>query len=83
MTRDWDSRVTRDWQAAKAGTRVKHVKELKSHASCCTTRQKSQADQAVSSQLKLATQYSHEAKLSNHSIWEKLTLRIPFSLHYI
>ena len=39
----------RDWQVAKRGTRVKHVEELKSHASCCTTRQKSQAGQAISS----------------------------------
>ena len=37
-----DSRVTRDWQAAKVGTRVKHAGELKSHASCCTIGQKSQ-----------------------------------------
>ena len=36
-----DSRVTCDWQAAKVGTRVKHAGELKSHASCCTTGQKS------------------------------------------
>ena len=36
-------RVTHDWQAAKVGTRVKHARKLKSHASCCTTRQKSQA----------------------------------------
>ena len=38
-----DSRVTRDWQAAKAGTRVEHAGELKSHANCCTTGQESQA----------------------------------------
>ena len=36
-----DKRVTRDWQAVKVGTRVKHVGELKSHASCCTIGQKS------------------------------------------
>ena len=32
-----DSRVTRDWQAAKVGTHVKHAGKLKSHARCCTT----------------------------------------------
>ena len=33
---------------------MKHVEELKSHISCCTTGQKSQASQAVSSRLELA-----------------------------
>ena len=47
-THGWDSQLTRDWQAAKAGTRVKHARELKIHASYCTTGQKSQASQAVS-----------------------------------
>ena len=60
-----DSRVTRDWQAAKVGTRVEHAGELKSHASCCTTRQKSQA---VSSQLELMTQPSRKAKSPNYPI---------------
>ena len=50
-----DLRVARDWQAAKVGTRVEHAGELKSHASCCTTGQKSRAGQAVSSRLELAT----------------------------
>ena len=59
-----DSRVTRDWQAAKVGTCVKHTGELKSHASYCTTEQKSQASQAVSSRLELATYPSREAKSS-------------------
>ena len=36
-TRDWILRVAHGWQVAKIGTRVKHVGELKSHASCCTT----------------------------------------------
>ena len=72
-----DSRVTYDWQAAKVGTRVKHAGELKSHASCCTTGQKSQAGQAVNSQLELMTQPSQEAKSPYHPIWEKLTFHIP------
>ena len=78
-TRDW----TRDWQAAKVGTRVEHAGELKSHASCCTTGQKSQARQAVSLRLELATQPSREVKLPDHPVWEKLTFHIPFSPYYI
>ena len=50
-----DSQVTRDWQAAKVGTRVEHAGELTSHASGCTTGQKSQAGQAVSSWIELTT----------------------------
>ena len=72
-----DTQVTRDWQAAKVGTRVKYAEELKSHASYCTTGQKSQAGQAISSRLELATQSSHKAKSLDHSIWEKLTFHIP------
>ena len=72
-----DSRVTRDWQAAKVGTPVKYAVKLKSHASCCTTGQKSQAGQAVSSRLELMTQPSREAKSPDHPGWEKLTLHIP------
>ena len=72
-----DSRVTRDWQATKVSTRVEHAGELKSHASCCTTRQKSQAGQAVSSRLELTTQPSREVKLTDHPVWEKLTFHIP------
>ena len=78
-----DLRLTRNWQAAKAGTHVKHARELKSHASCYTTGQKSQASQAISSQFELVTQSSREAKSPDHPVWEKLTLCIPFSPHYI
>ena len=78
-----DSRVTRDWQAAKVGTRVKHVGELKSHASYCTIGQKSQTGQAISSRLELATQPSREAKSLDHPVQEKLTFHIPFSPYYI
>ena len=66
--------MTRDWQAAKVGTRVEHAGELKSHASYCTTGQKSQA---VSSQLELATQPSREVKSPDHPVLEKLTFHIP------
>ena len=72
-----DSRVIRDWQAAKVGTCAEHAGELKSHASCCTTGQKSLAGQAVSSRLELATQPSREVKSPDHPIWEKLTFHIP------
>ena len=67
---DWISRIARGWQVAKRGTRMKHAKELKSHASYCTARQKSQASQAVSLWLELATQSSHETKSPDHSVWE-------------
>ena len=72
-----DSQVTRDWQAAKIGTRAEHAGELKSHASCCTTGQKSQAGQAISSRLELATSPNREVKLPEHPVWEKLTFHIP------
>ena len=72
-----DSWVTRDWQDAKVGTRTEHAGKLKSHTSCCTTGQKSQAGQAVSLQLELATQPSREAKSPDHLVWEKLTFHIP------
>ena len=78
-----DSRVTRDWQATKDGICVKHAGELKSHASYCTTGQKSQVGQAISSRLELATQPSREVKLPDHPVWEKLTFHIPFSPYYI
>ena len=82
-TYSWNLWVTRNWQATKAGIRVKHAGELKSHASCCTTGQKSQASQTVSSRLELATQPSREAKSPDHPVWEKLTIHIPFSPYYI
>ena len=72
-----DSQVTRDWQAAKVGTRVKYAGKLKNHASCCTTGQKSQAGQAVSSRLELVTQLGRKAKSLDHPVWEKLTFDIP------
>ena len=75
--RDWISQLTRGWQVAKVGTRVKHTEELKSHTSCCTPGQKSQAGQEVSSQLELVTQSNREAKSPDHSIWEKLIFHIP------
>ena len=78
-----DLRVTRNWQVAKVGTRVKHARELKSHANCCTTGLKFQANQAVSSRLKLATQPNHEVKSPNYPVWEKLTFHIPFLPYYI
>ena len=80
--RDWISRLVHGWQVGKAGTRVKHAKELKSLASCCTTRQKSQAGQVVSSWLELTTQSNHEVMLLDHSIWEKMTFRIPNTHQY-
>ena len=73
---------SRDWQVAKSGTHVKHAEELKSHASCCTIGQKSQAVQAISLRLELATQSNHEAKSPDHSVWEKMTFCIPNTYQY-
>ena len=66
-----DSQLTHDWRAANCSTRVKHVGELKSHVSYCTTGQKSLAGQAVRSRLELATQPSRESKSPDHPVWEK------------
>ena len=79
---DWISRLARGWQVAKVGTRVKYAWKLKSYTSYCTIGQKSQASHSVNSQLWLATQSSREAKSPIHSVWEKLTLRIPYTHQY-
>ena len=81
-TRGWISQVARGLQAARRCTRVKHAEKLNRHASCNTTRQKVQSGHSVSSRLGLATQSSRETKLPVHSVMEKLTLCIPFSLQY-
>ena len=81
-TRGWISRVAHGLQAARRCTRVKHAKKLNRHANYSITRQKVQTGHLVSSQLGLATQSSREAKLPVHSVMEKLTLCIPFSLKY-
>ena len=82
-TRGWDLRVTRDWQATNCNTRVKRAKKMNSHASWSTIGQKVQPGRSVNSQLELATQSSRKTKPLASSVWEKLTLRIPFSPHYI
>ena len=81
-TCDWISRVACGWQVAKRDTRVKHARELKSHASCCTTGQKSQVGQTVSSRLELVTQSNCKAKSLDHFVWKKLTFRIPNTHQY-
>ena len=69
-------------QAARKCMQVKHTEKLNHHANCSTTGQKVQSGHSVSSRLGLATQSSLEAKSLVHSIMEKLTLCIPFSLQY-
>ena len=84
-TRGWISRVARGLQAARRCTLAKHTEKLNRHANCAsysTIGQKVQSGHSVGSQLGLATQSSHKAKSLVHSITEKLTLRIPFSLQY-
>ena len=81
-THGWILRVACGLQAARRCRRVEHAEKLNCYASCSTTRQKIQTGHLVSSRLGLATQWSCEAKSPVHSIMEKLTLRIPFSLQY-
>ena len=54
-------------------TRMMHTcqacQKLKRRANCCTTGQKSQAGQAIYSQLELATQPSRDVKLPKHPVW--------------
>ena len=64
-------------QAARMMHTCQACQKLKRHASCCTTGQKSQADQAVCSRLKLATQPSCEVKSPEHTVWENMTFHIP------
>ena len=66
-------------QVAKGCTRVKHAEELNNHTSWSTTGQKVQSGHSVSSRLGLATQSSCEAKSPVYSVWEKLTLCIPYT----
>ena len=73
---------SRGLQVAKGCTRVKHAEELNSHVSWSTTGQKVHSGHSVNSRLGLATQSSCEAKSPVHSIWEKLTLRIPYTHQY-
>ena len=62
-TRDWILRVARDWKVAKRGTRMKHVEELKSHASWSTIGQNFQSGQAVSSRLSQVARSSRQTIL--------------------
>ena len=64
-------------QAARMMHMCQACQKLKSCASCCTTRQKSRAGQAVYLWLELATQSSREVKSPEHPIWKKLTFHIP------
>ena len=73
---------SKDLQATRRCTRVKHVEKLNCLASYSTTGQKVQSGHSVISWLGLATQSSREAKSPIHFVIEKLTLRIPFSLQY-
>ena len=74
--------MARGLQVARRCTRVKHVEKLDRHANCSTIRQKVHIGHSVSSPLGLATQSSRKAKSPVHSVMEKLTLRIPFSLQF-
>ena len=64
-------------QAARMMDMCQACQKLKRRASCCITRQKSQAGQAVCLRLETATQPSREVKSPEHLIWENLTFHIP------
>ena len=70
-------------QAAKMMHTCQACQKLKCRASCCTTGQKSQAGQAVYSQLELATQPSREVKLPEHPVWEKMTFLLTLLYIYL
>ena len=63
-----DLAVARGLQAARMLHMCQACQKLKSHASCCTTGQKSQADQAVCLRPELATQPSREVKSPEHPV---------------
>ena len=70
-------------QAARMMHTCQACQKLKRRANCCTIGQKSQAGQAISSWLELATQPSYEVKSPEHPVWEKLTFHIPSHVLYI
>ena len=76
-TRGWISGVTRGLQVARMLHMCQACQKLKSRASYYTTGQKSQAGQAIFSQLELITQPSREVKSPERPVWEKLTFHIP------
>ena len=70
----------RGWLVAASHQIEAHVPSmLETEAShqLFTTEQKSQAGQAVCSQLELATQPSREVKPPEHPIWQNMTFHIP------
>ena len=69
----------RDWSVAKGDTYVKHVGELKGHASYSTTGQNFQFDQTVSLRLVPVMRSSRQ----NALFVRNLTVHIPHSLYYI
>ena len=71
-TRNWISRVARDWQAARGCTRVKHAEKLNRHASCSTTGQKVQTGHSVNSPFGLVTRSSHKVRLPVHFVLKNL-----------
>ena len=81
-THDWISWLARDLQVTKWCTRVKHEEELNSHANWSTIGQRVQFGHSINSRLGLTTQSSRETKSLVYSIWEKLTLRIPYTHQY-
>ena len=57
---------------------VPSMSEAEASHQLFTTGQKSQAHQAVCSQLELVTQPSREVKPPEHPVWQNMTFHIPF-----
>ena len=81
-THNWISWLARGLQVTKWCTRVKHEEELNSHTSWSTIGQRVQFGHSINSRLGLTTQSSREAKSLVYSVWEKLTLHIPYTHQY-
>ena len=76
--RDWISQLAsrQSWHTYEACRGAKESRQLEHYMT------KFQSSQTVSSRLKLTTQLSREVKSPDHSVWEKLTFRIPNTHQY-
>ena len=75
--RNWILRLACDWRVAKGGTRVKHARELKGHASWSTTEQNFQTGKTVSSQLVPVASSSHQNALFAFLTHPSINILIP------
>ena len=71
-TRGWLAVVSRQIEA-----HMPSMPEAEASRQLFTTRQKSQAGQAVCSRFELVTQLSREVKPPEHPVWQNMTFHIP------